>query len=378
MNYILISDSFYRKDFDIINMIRAKFPDCKLILGVKDNSLISKLKVALCYGLGHKVVKLDTDHKEQYLHDLHKVAEKYKNDKIVFVPNEEFTTDHFVDYVSKYGSGGFLFRLPSAGEYKRFRNKNDLNSYCLENNLPAPRKFDPLNTDSFDYPVILKPCIGSGSEGIIRLNCAEELTEDIKLLLKNKPFVVQELIPNGKDVHGVFALADNGNVLGIYGHKRLRTSPEEGGVTVFSKLHCDEKLMKQATEFINVSKWNGLIMLEYLYDKELGVYKLIETNPRIWGSIMLSEYSGANLLENYIHLCLGEPLVKPNLKESYIRWFFPMDIIAYIKKKGKIEGFWNFKNTCFINWTYARIDRALWFVFFSIFNTHNLSKLFRH
>ena len=93
---------------------------------------------------------------------------------------------------------------------------------------------------------------------------------------------------------------------------------------------------------------------------------------------MLSEYSGANLLENYIHLCLGEPLVKPNLKESYIRWFFPMDIIAYIKKKGKIEGFWNFKNTCFINWTYARIDRALWFVFFSIFNTHNLSKLFRH
>lgn len=378
MNYILISDSFYRKDFDIITIIKTKFPDYKLILGVKEDSLINKIKVALCYGLGHKVVKLDTDDKDQYMHDLNKVAEKYKDDKVVFVPNEEFTTDHFVDYVAKNGSNCFVFCLPSAEEYKQFRNKNELNSYCLENKLPAPKKYNPLNTDSFEYPVILKPCIGSGSEGIFRLNCKEELTNDIKMMLQETPYVVQELIPNGKDVRGVFALADNGRVLGIYGHKRLRTSPEEGGVTVFSKLHCDEKLMKQATEFLNKSKWNGLIMLEYLYDAKLNIYKLIEANPRIWGSIMLSEFSGANLLENYLHLCLSEPLVNPKMKESYIRWFFPMDIIAYIKKKGKIVDFWKFKNTCFINWTYARKDRALWFLFFSIFNVHNLSKLFRH
>ena len=378
MNYILISDSFYRKDFDIITIIKTKFPDYKLILGVKDDSLINKIKVALCYGLGHKVVKLDTDDKDQYMHDLNKVAEKYKDDKVVFVPNEEFTTDHFVDYVAKNGSNCFVFCLPSAEEYKQFRNKNELNSYCLENKLPAPKKYNPLNTDSFEYPVILKPCIGSGSEGIFRLNCKEELTNDIKMMLQKTPYVVQELIPNGKDVRGVFALADNGRVLGIYGHKRLRTSPEEGGVTVFSKLHCDEKLMKQATEFLNKSKWNGLIMLEYLYDAKLNIYKLIEANPRIWGSIMLSEFSGANLLENYLHLCLSEPLVNPKMKESYIRWFFPMDVIAYIKKKGKIVDFWKIKNTCFINWTYARKDRAVWFLFFSIFNVHNLSKLFRH
>lgn len=378
MIYILVSDSFYRKDFDIISMIMAKFPNHKLMLGVKEASFWSKLKVALCYGLGHKVVKLDTDNKEQYIQDLHKVAETFKQDTIIFVPNEEFTTDHFVDYVSKYGSEGFRFCLPSAEEYKRFRNKNDLNTYCLENGLPAPKKFNPQETDSFEYPVILKPCIGSGSEGIIRLQNAEELTTEIKQLLQREPYVVQELIPNGKDVHGVFALVQNGNVLGIYGHQRLRTSPEEGGVTVFSKLHCDEMLMKQASKFLNVSKWNGLIMLEYLFDAKDGVYKLIEANPRLWGSIMLSEYGGAKLLENYLHLCFDEHLAKTELRESYIRWFFPMDIIAYIKKKGKINGFWNFKNTCFINWTYARFDRSLWFVFFSIFSSHNINKLFRH
>ena len=51
--------------------------------------------------------------------------------------------------------------------------------------------------------------------------------------------------------------------------------------------------MKQATEFLNVSKWNGLIMLEYLYDSKASVYKLIEANPRIWGSIMLGLYDKA-------------------------------------------------------------------------------------
>ena len=85
MNYILVSDSFYRKDFDIIWMIIAKFPDHKLILGVKEDSFWSKLKVSLCYGIRHKVVKLDTNDKEQYIQDLHKVSEDFKKDTIIFV-----------------------------------------------------------------------------------------------------------------------------------------------------------------------------------------------------------------------------------------------------------------------------------------------------
>ena len=63
-------------------------------------------------------------------------------------------------------------------------------------------------------------------------------------------------------------------------------------------------------------------------------------------------------------------------KEAYIRWFFPVDLLDWIKKKGKIKGFWNFKNTCVINWTYARKDRVLLFILMSIFNRHNLKKLF--
>ena len=118
-------------------------------------------------------------------------------------------------------------------------------------------------------------------------------------------------------------------------------------------------------------------MLEYIYDDRSDEYKLIEANPRIWGSIMLSEYSGANLLSNYIRICLGQPIEKPMMKEeAYIRWFFPVDLLNWIKKKGRIKNFWNFKNTCVINWTYARKDRALMFILMSVFNMHNLKNLF--
>ena len=166
-------------------------------------------------------------------------------------------------------------------------------------------------------------------------------------------------------------------MIGAYTHKRIRTSPEEGGVTVLSSLNENPQLIEQGKKLLEFAGWEGLIMLEYIYDERSGEYKLIEANPRSWGSIMLSEYCGANLLSNYIRVCLGKEIVAPEMKkEAYIRWLFPMDLLNWVKKKGKMKGFWNFKNTCFINWTYARKDSALFFILASVFNLHNLKSLF--
>ena len=92
---------------------------------------------------------------------------------------------------------------------------------------------------------------------------------------------------------------------------------------------------------------------------------------------MLSEYSGANLLKNYVNICLGKPVEPSVIKENtYIRW--PMiDFVGYIRKFGQIPGFWRKKDTCFINWTYARKDRAIIFILTSIFNFSNIKKLFK-
>lgn len=373
MYHILITDVQYRKEFDNVSIIKRIFPNGHLILGTTKGSLFCKLAYGRC-----SVDKLRTEEgRDAFFHDFKILLEKYGQDKVIYVPGEEQTTDYVVDYIEKFGQGNISCLLPPASMYKMFRNKRSLNHYCIENGFPAPKEYKMEDFPAVEYPVLLKPEIGSGSHGQYRLYKKEDYTEEVKMSLSKEPYLIQELLPNGKEVQGGFFLCHDGKVIGAYTHKRIRTSPEEGGVTVLSCLNDNPQLINQGKQLLEHAGWEGLVMLEYIYDDRTGEYKLIEANPRIWGSIMLSEYSGANLLSNYIRICLGLPIEKPQMKEeAYIRWFFPVDLLNWIKKKGKIKDFWNFKNTCVINWTYARKDRALFFIIASVFNMHNLKKLF--
>lgn len=373
MYRILITDVQYRKEFDNISIIKKLFPKEHLILGTTKGWLYCKLSYGCC-----SVERLRTEEgKETFFFDFKHLLEKYSEDKIIYIPGEEQTTDYVVDFIDQFGKGNLVGLLPDYPLYTMFRNKRTLNQYCLEHGFPAPQEYKVEDLPNVEYPVLLKPEIGSGSHGQYRLYKNEDYTDDICEAVKKEPYLIQELLPNGKDVQGAFYLCYEGRVIGSYTHKRIRTSPEEGGVTVLSRLNDNPQLLQQGKELLEHAKWEGLIMLEYIYDDRSGEYKLIEANPRIWGSIMLSEYSGANLLSNYVRICLGQQVLLPKMKEeAYIRWLFPMDLLNWLKKKGKMKGFWNFKNTCFINWTYARKDRAIWFIISSIFNMHNLKNLF--
>jgi len=373
MIHILLTDVQYRKEFDNVSITKQLFPKEHLILCTTKGKLFCRLSYGRC-----SVEKLRTeDGKEAFFEDFKALLKKYSGDKIVYFPGEEQTTDYVVDYIEQLGQGNIISLLPSYAMYQLFRNKRSLNHYCIENGFPAPKEYQVEDLPNVEYPVLLKPEIGSGSHGQYRLYKKEDYTDDVKDTLAQVPYLIQELLPNGKDVQGGFFLCHKGQVIGAYTHKRIRTSPEEGGVTVLSCLNDNPRLIEQGKALLEHAGWEGLIMLEYIYDERSGEYKLIEANPRSWGSIMLSEYSGAKLLSNYIRICLGQESEGPEMKkEAYIRWFFPMDLLNWIKKKGKIKGFWNFKNTCFINWTYARKDRALFFILASVFNMHNVKSLF--
>lgn len=371
---LLITDIQYRKTFDVINILKHTFPTIDCILGISEH--FGAWKARLCYGMG-SLETIRTSKYDTFEADLNRVSEKYNADTLIYIPVEEITTDYFIDFIAKNGKKNFKYLLPDADLYKKFRNKNLLNEFCLEHSFPAPQKYNSSKLALLEsYPIILKPSIGSGSHGIVRLLDNGELSEHLKHEVEEGRYVAQELIPDGKNVHGVFLLYENGKRLGAYTHRRLRTSPEEGGVTVLSEMTCEKALIEQASNVLDYVGWNGLVMLEYLWDEKSKTYKLIEANPRLWGSIMLAEYGGAYLLTNYVRICIGERILqcKPN-EGVKIRWFFPMDLLFLIKKKGFVKGFWNFSNTCFINWTYAGKLRAFSYLILSVFSKENICKL---
>jgi predicted ATP-grasp superfamily ATP-dependent carboligase len=379
MYRILVPDAETRKVFDIISILTSVFPDVPMICGNTDGT--ESMKHHLERIFKGKAEVLRTNDAEQCVEDFNAIAEKYKDDQIVFVPAEEKTIAYLYQFVKKCGKKNYVYILPKEEVYNTLRDKKGLNDYCAEHKLSAPAHYTVAEIDTLkpeQYPILLKPCIGSGSEGQYRLYKPEDYKK-IPEEVKKEPYLVQELIPNGHDVQGTFYLYNNGTLVEAYSHQRLRTSPPTGGVTVLSKLHINTPLIAEGQRILDSIGWNGLIMLEFLLDERTGKYKVIEANPRVWGSIMLSEYSGRNLLTNYVRLCMDQMLVMNYRTEpTYIRWFFPVDVLNYVKKLGRIKGFWNFKNTCFINWSYASTWSAVQFNLSNLFSIKNIKRLFRH
>lgn len=379
MYRILVPDAETRKAFDIISILKNAFPKIPLICGNTDGSISQKRYLKNIFQTSSET--LQTDNNKLFVEDLLSISEKYNDDVIIFVPTEEKTIAHFYRFLRKYGRKNLVYILPAENVYNVLRDKRRLNEFCAKNNLNAPLYYSVKRIDELlpeQYPILLKPCIGSGSEGQYRLYEPGDFTNEIRIVVSKEPYLVQELIPNGHEVHGVFYLYYDGEIVDAYTHERIRTSPPKGGVTVLSKFTDNTELIKEGKAILDKIGWNGLIMLEYLYDVKSGKYKVIEANPRIWGSIMLSEFSGKNFLTNYVRLCMGKkPVSNYRQGNIYIRWFFPVDFLNYIKSFGRIQNFWNFKNTCFINWSYANRMSAIKFNLFHLFSIKNVKRYFR-
>jgi glutathione synthase/RimK-type ligase-like ATP-grasp enzyme len=374
---ILITDILKRKAFDVIAILKDRFPDVPLILGSDKLSIFRILLIKLMYH--GKIVVLRTDSYDHFAIDMEHICEKYVSDDIIYLPIEEQTTDYFFNFIEH--NNRFIFLLPLKRTFDLLRNKYTLNKFCFDNGIPVPSTYELSSLSSLPdsaFPIVLKPQIGFGSRGIFRLSKKLDITEEIKKVTVKEPYLIQEMIPDGKKVRGTFFLCYKGNILCSYSHERIRTSPPSGGVSVMSKMDDNATVLETGKKLLKLVGWTGLVMLEFLFDPRDGQYKIIEANPRIWGSILLSEYSGANLLTNYINICLGRKLVYKDInKTARVRWFFPVEVLNYIKNMGKIADFWNFNNTCFINATYASFKSILVFNLYSLFKIQNIKRFFK-
>lgn len=379
MYRILIPNAETRKAFDVSSMLAVSFRNIPIISGNTDGTKSSKRRLRRLF---HSNVETLRVHEEAvFIKDLESISQKYSDDKIIFLPIEEETVALFYAFLRKCGAQNFVYLLPDEAVFNILKNKKALNLYCAENNLSAPAFYQVSDLDNLPaekFPLLLKPCEGSGSEGQFRLYSPKDYNDSVKAAVSMRPYIAQELIANGINVKGAFYLYDKNGFVDAYTHERIRTSPPTGGVTVFSRLTHEQDVIDEGRKILDKIGWQGLIMLEFLYDEKVGRYKVIEANPRIWGSIMLSEYGGSHMLTNYVRRCMGDSLVIEHKDgDCFIRWLFPVDVLNYIKSFGRIKGFWNFKNTCFINWSYAGKISAIRFNLHNLFQLKNIKRFLR-
>jgi glutathione synthase/RimK-type ligase-like ATP-grasp enzyme len=368
---ILITDPFLRKTFDVVNILKQNKLDVIICF---NGNLFQKILVKLLYFSVIKKLEIDN-----FNEDL-KLIENSIKDELVFFPLEEDKILKFYDYLET-GNSKIKSLLPSKHIFNLVREKKDFSKFCILNNISVPKEYtfqEIENLEQLPSKIILKPSIGSGSIGIKFADTKDDFN-NINIADESN-YLIQERIENGKDILGGFFLFDKGNFISYYGHKRIRTYPEEGGVTVYSKVDYNEEIKELGIELLKKLNWSGIAMVEFLYDKNDNSYKIIELNPRAWGSIMLSEFSNSKIIKNYVNISLNNKIEDSKLNDDvFIRWFFPWDFISYLKKSGKIKDFWklNLRNTCYINFTYGNLFNSILFLILNILDLNKVKKLFR-
>jgi predicted ATP-grasp superfamily ATP-dependent carboligase len=116
--------------------------------------------------------------------------------------------------------------------------------------------------------------------------------------------MVQEFL-RGEE-YGVEVLANEGKILGLCSHKRIRSISPIGGASVVKETIDGGIMFDYAKKLVEELKWTGPAMIEFKKDSRTGEFKLMEINGRFWGSLPLAIFSGVDFPYMYYQLAVGE------------------------------------------------------------------------
>jgi predicted ATP-grasp superfamily ATP-dependent carboligase len=203
-------------------------------------------------------------------------------------------------------------------------------SFARAFGVPTPTVFaDPAEVDRF--PVVVKPSLGSG---VVRyVNNRRELMEAY-----TPDSTIQEyLVGTG---YGFSALFDHGVEKAFFMHRRVREYPVTGGASTAAESFYDERLRDHGLKLLRALGWHGVAMTEFKYDERDGEYKLIEINPKFWGSLDLSVAAGVDFPWLTTQLALGHDL--PHVPDYEVglrfQWFFD-DLLHVLARPSSFGAF---------------------------------------
>ncbi|MEG6616321.1 ATP-grasp domain-containing protein [Peptococcaceae bacterium 1198_IL3148] len=179
------------------------------------------------------------------------------------------------------------------------------------------------------FPVVAKPRIGAGSEGIAILNSEQQLSSFIKGKVQ---YIIQEYLPenNGEFTVGV-CLASKGKVLSSIALRRTL----KDGMTMVAVADHYAALCQYCEQVAKAIKAYGPINLQLRIKN--GLPYIFEINPRFSSSTGMRIALGVNEAELLIRAeILGETVTKPTIiKAGVIRQY--QDYVIRAEQMGKFS-----------------------------------------
>jgi predicted ATP-grasp superfamily ATP-dependent carboligase len=134
-------------------------------------------------------------------------------------------------------------------------------------------------------------------------------------------YLVQEFIPG--EGCGFFATYQNGFCKRIFMHRRIREYPATGGVSSCAESFYDASLEWHGRRMLDALNWHGVAMVEFRRDSRDATYKLMEINPKFWGSLDLALAASADFPGDLCRMALGEALTFTDNYQRNLRFHWP-------------------------------------------------------
>jgi predicted ATP-grasp superfamily ATP-dependent carboligase len=250
------------------------------------------------------------------------------------------------------------FLLPSEEALEIAQDKGRTFRLAESLGLLAPKTWEPKAPDEFAELVaarpiglfVVKPRHGTGSSGVVygEKRSKEEWLAHWKTY---GPMLVQERIPSHGHAQGVSLLMDaKGECVAAFAHERITQYPISGGPSTDRRsIHAPE-LVSQSIALLKALKWKGVAMVEWKLDPMDGNRpKLLEINPRFWGSLELAVRSGVDFPVLYARAARGEKLpIVGTAALTYpdgvrCRWMVPGEVLRYVSSpRGERESWLEF------------------------------------
>lgn len=289
-------------------------------------------------------------HPEQFIEFL--LREVKKNHYDCLFPMEEETLLLIAKYRSEISKHTYLL-IPDFEKIEFVRDKGNLIRFAESHGIPVPKTY--ITPSLVPIPAVIKPRISSGSFGIVYVKKEEDLAPSYQKVQERYPLpLIQEYIPDGGGTFGLSALFDeSSNVKAAFVHKKLRMYPVQGGPSTLREGVEHPQIMELGLSLLKSLNWVGIAMVEFKVDPRDGIPKLMEVNPRFWGSLQLAIFSGVDFPYLILRMARGEPfdpvLHYPVGRRS--RWLLFGDILHFFNNPRRFSlrpSFFRFfeSNTC--------------------------------
>ena len=227
--------------------------------------------------------------------------------------------------------------IPPLGALRRANDKSAALAVARKVGVPIPVTYAPEDDEELEgvlerlrFPAVVKLRDDAGTvlqpgQRYAVGRTAEDVRRAYRTLHALKPFpLIQEKVEGPG--YGVGVLADQGKVLAAFAHRRIREYPVTGGPSTICVSVVDDRLTGYAASVLGELGWTGIAMVEFKKDDD---YRLMEINPRFWGSMPLATRAGVNFPDLLCRRAMGEETGQTPRYDAGVKLrFLPLDAAA--------------------------------------------------